>query len=88
MMKDEALKILSKLRRDRLPDGRLPTIEELLRACEQPQEADPRLLDYLNERPKYRQFHELCLHPERALDDEESDPNFPQPEADNGTAVV
>ena len=71
MRNEEARQIIEKLQRDKLPGNRLPTVEELLRACECPEKADPQLLRYLAKRPEYRQFLEASLHPERWLDSEQ-----------------
>jgi hypothetical protein len=39
---------------DRLPDGRVPTFADLDRALEQPEEADPLAVAYLNARPQLK----------------------------------
>lgn len=69
MTRDEALRTLRGLRRSLLPNGWLPTIDQLLDVCEESRGADPRLVAYLNQRPTLRRQLEFCLHPERALEE-------------------
>jgi hypothetical protein len=52
---------LEKYRLENLPNGWLPTLEELIRADEHPAEADPLHLKYLDERPTVRAYIRRCL---------------------------
>ena len=46
---------------EQLPGGRLPTTEELCAAVQDPRNADPRLLSFLDRRPQYKRFIYQCL---------------------------
>ena len=47
---------LEQYRREAFPRGRLPSMEELLEALDDPEMADSRLLEYLRRNPKYASY--------------------------------
>lgn len=56
---------LESLYRDQLPDGRLPSMRDIVRAYEHPAEADPLVLDYLRKRPELGAHIRQCLKLEK-----------------------
>jgi len=60
---------IEKYFQDRLPNGRVPTFADLDRALEQPEEADPLTVAYLNARPQLR----ALLQKTRALNERHKD---------------
>ena len=48
--------LLEKYSKRNLPNGRLPTTEECVAAIEHPEQAVPKLLEYLRVRPDYERL--------------------------------